>query len=330
VSADALEPSQSDALASIIFTSGSTGAPKAVAHTFEQHFSSASGLLSVFEYGKGDTWLLSLPMYHVSGLAIIYRWLTAGGILKVGQGQLDLDIQGVSHASLVATQLNRLIESQQPLTLARVLLGGSHIPTALGDRCAKFGIDTWLGYGMTEAASTVTAKPMGGLSSAGKILPNRRLMIENNRIFIAGKTLAKGYFYQGDITPLVDENGWFDSKDLGRWVNEELQVIGRADNLFISGGENIHCEEIEAQLIQHPDISQAFVIPIKDKMYGHRPVAIIESSIPIKPETIEKFLFHRLEKFKWPQTYYAIPSELSTSGIKISRQQLKLWLEKVR
>lgn len=71
-------------LASIVFTSGSTGNPKAVAHTTEQHIASASGLLEQFKFSIGDTWLLSLPMYHVSGLAIVYRWLVAGAILKIG------------------------------------------------------------------------------------------------------------------------------------------------------------------------------------------------------------------------------------------------------
>lgn len=71
-----LKPSMSERndLASIVFTSGSTGNPKAVAHTANQHIASAAGLLKHFEFDSNDTWLLSLPMYHVSGLAIFYRW----------------------------------------------------------------------------------------------------------------------------------------------------------------------------------------------------------------------------------------------------------------
>ncbi|PMJ90872.1 o-succinylbenzoate--CoA ligase [Vibrio sp. 10N.261.55.A7] len=326
-------------LASIIFTSGSMGDPKAVAHTFEQHFSSAAGLLSVFEYGADDTWLLSLPLYHVSGLAIVYRWLSGGGCMKVGTGELSADIQGVTHASLVVAQLRRLIESNQPLTLVRVLLGGSHIPPEIGMQCASLGIDTWLGYGMTEAASTVTAKPVNVHPSAGKVLPNRRLMIKNNRIYIGGKTLAKGYFYQGKITPLIDENGWFDSKDLGNWTQDELEVIGRADNQFISGGENVHCEEIEAQLNQHPQVLQSIVIPVENAHFGHRPVAIVDATKLIKGDSgykelseqikqeLDDFLKSRLEKFKWPIRYYQMPSDLNTSGIKVSRKALKQWLQ---
>ncbi len=116
---------RADQLATIIFTSGSTGNPKAVAHTHRQHFASAQGLLEEFCFTQQDTWLLSLPLYHVSGMAIVYRWLLAGACLKVGHGALSEDIQGVTHASLVATQLKRLLDDNTPLQLSHVLLGGA-------------------------------------------------------------------------------------------------------------------------------------------------------------------------------------------------------------
>lgn len=313
-------------LASIIFTSGSTGTPKAVAHTSEQHLASASGLLELFKFGESDTWLLSLPIYHVSGLAIIYRWLVAGGCLKIGEQGLEQDIQGCSHASLVATQLHRLLESKQSLSLTHVLLGGSHIPQGLASQASANGIETWIGYGMTEAASTVTAKRVNDNQSAGQVLPNRILKVEQQRIYIGGETLASGYYYQGAITPIKDSEGWFDSKDLGNCKNEELYIIGRADNQFISGGENIHCEEIEAVLSQLQEVSQAIVIPVPDLEYGHRPVAVLQSELLLSQEYIESHLATRLVKFKWPIAYFSLPQTLLGNGIKISRKQVKEWV----
>ncbi|QUJ70646.1 AMP-binding protein (plasmid) [Photobacterium sp. GJ3] len=81
---------RSDRLASILFTSGSAGVPKAVAHTQAQHLASARGLLAVFSFQSSDCWLLSLPLYHVSGLAIVYRWLSVGACLKVGVARLRI------------------------------------------------------------------------------------------------------------------------------------------------------------------------------------------------------------------------------------------------
>lgn len=318
---------QPDNLASIVFTSGSTGAPKAVAHTSGQHFASASGLLAQFTYKQGDTWLLSLPMYHVSGLAIVYRWLYSGATIKVGSGDLATDIVGVSHASLVATQLQRLLDERMRLSLSHVLLGGSHVALELSQQAAKQGIETWLGYGMTEAASTVTAKRIDQHYSAGKVLPNRELRLEGQRIYIGGETLASGYYRQGKLTSFV-ENGWFDSKDLGEWVSGELKIIGRADNQFISGGENVHCEEIEAALMQVPDIAQAIVVPIADVEFGHRPVAICSFTNALEKSEIEAYLKQALVKFKWPIAYYSMPESLLRSGIKVSRQSVKEWLIK--
>ncbi|PME32319.1 o-succinylbenzoate--CoA ligase [Vibrio sp. 10N.286.55.E10] len=312
-------------LASIVFTSGSTGNPKAVGHTLEQHLCSASGLLEVFRYQQGDTWLLSLPMYHVSGLAIVHRWVAAGGCIKIGTGQLETDIEGCSHASLVATQLHRLLKSKQALTLTHVLLGGSHIPEALGLEAQQMGIETWLGYGMTEAASTVTAKPVDASSTAGFVLNHRQLKIENQRIYIRGNTLASGYYYQGALTPLVDTQGWFDSKDLGEWVGEQVSIIGRADNQFISGGENIHCEEIERVLNQLSEVNQAFIVPIEDDEFGFRPAAIVDCvELPTK-EWFAEQLQGSLERFKFPIEYYRMPQQ-EQLGIKVSRAGLAQWL----
>ncbi|MEZ9156695.1 o-succinylbenzoate--CoA ligase [Vibrio lentus] len=316
-------------LASIVFTSGSTGNPKAVAHTLQQHLCSAQGLLDVFNFEQADTWLLSLPMYHVSGLAIVHRWLAAGGCIKIGSGKLESDIEGCSHASLVATQLHRLLQSKQALTLTHVLLGGSHIPESLGLEAQQMGIETWLGYGMTEAASTVTAKPVDSSNTAGFVLDQRQLKIEDQRIFIGGNTLASGYYYQGELTPLVDENGWFDSKDLGEWDGEQVSIIGRADNQFISGGENIHCEEIERALNQLSLINQAFIVPIEDDEFGFRPVAIVDcTDLPTK-EWFAEQLNGRLERFKFPVEYYRMPHQ-EQLGIKVSRAGLAQWLQQIR
>jgi O-succinylbenzoic acid--CoA ligase len=316
-------------LASIVFTSGSTGNPKAVAHTARQHIASATGLLEHFKFRSDDTWLLSLPMYHVSGLAIFYRWLVAGATLKVGNQGLEQDIDGCTHASLVATQLRRLLDSECPLSLNHVLLGGSHIPNQLAQEANQRGIKTWLGYGMTEAASTVTAKPVDESNTTGFVLPQRRVKVDDGRIYIAGETLASGYYYQGNLTPLVDDTGWFDSKDLGQWVDDQLLIIGRADNQFISGGENIHCEEIEQALSKLSGINQAIVVPVEDREFGFRPVAIIDCvELPTKDWFCEK-LVGRLEKFKLPIEYHRMPV-LDQQGIKVSRADLARWLKEAR
>ncbi|USD64455.1 o-succinylbenzoate--CoA ligase [Vibrio sp. SCSIO 43136] len=313
------------ALSSLIFTSGSSGFPKAVAHNHANHIASAMGLLQRFKFEPHHSWLLSLPLYHVSGLSIIWRWLVAGAKLVMASGDLLIDLSRVTHASLVVTQLQRALNSGSPLILERVLLGGSHIPPELCQQAQRHGIDTWLGYGMTEAASTVTAKRADGNQGAGVVLPNRKLTIRGERILIGGDTLAQGYYQQGRLNPIADKHGWFDSKDLGKIETDQLHVIGRADNQFISGGENIHCEEIEAVLAQHPKVAQVVVIPMEDEEYGHRAIALIDAKQPWQEQEFEQWCLKHLDRFKRPKSYLSMP-KLSLSGIKVSRHDLKAWL----
>jgi O-succinylbenzoic acid--CoA ligase len=186
---------------------------------------------------------------------------------------------------------------------------------------------------MTEAASTVTAKRADGREGCGGVLPRRNVLIRDGHICIGGETLAQGYYHQGKIMPLVDQSGWFDSKDIGVWSADELCVTGRADNQFISGGENVHCEEIEAVLMQHQQVQTAIVVPVADQVFGARPVAIIavvSTELMPLPSELDAWLNSRLEKFKWPIAYYPMPPDLLSRGIKVSRAELKVWLKRQR
>ena len=148
----------------------------------------------------------------------------------------------------------------------------------------------------------------------------------DKRIFIGGKTLASGYYHQGRVSSLTDSEGWFDSKDLGVWVNDQLKVIGRADNQFISGGENIHCEEIERALNQVVGVKQSFIVPVEDTEFGFRPIAIIDCNELESDSWYTKQLNDVIERFKHPVEYYQMP-KLEQQGIKVSRAQLAQWLK---
>ncbi|GAB7219546.1 o-succinylbenzoate--CoA ligase [Vibrio comitans] len=316
-------------IASLIFTSGSTGDPKAVAHTASNHLASARGLQNEFRFDHSSTWLLSLPLFHVSGLAIVWRWLLSGCCLRLKQGK-GLVLDGVTHTSMVPTQLLRVLEESTTLQLERVLLGGAIIPHQLAQLATERGVDTWAGYGLTEMASTVTAKRVDEIDTVGKVLSHRQIRVQEQRIFVRGETLAAGYWRKGKLHPLLLADGWFDTKDLGQWHNDELVIIGRADNQFISGGENVHCEEIERVLLKHPLVQQAFIVPVADRVFGHRPVAALSLNEAELAPSLESELGalcqSQLQGFKRPIAYYTIPERLLGRGIKVSRAQLRDWL----
>ena len=315
--------------ATMTLTSGSSGLPKAAVHSVQAHLENADGLLQKMQFEQDDSWLFSLPLFHVSGQGIIWRWLLKGATLVLrNMKDLPAALKGCTHASLVPTQLWRLLSSaDSTLSLKQVLLGGAMIPVELTQQAEAQGIHCWCGYGMTEMASTVCAKRADDLPGVGIPLSNRQMKLVNDEIYLKGAGLALGYWKDNQIMPLVDEAGWFHTRDKGIWQNDELRIIGRLDNQFFSGGEGIQPEDIERLLVAHPAIEQAFIIPIDDAEFGQRPVAIIESTVALDLQEIVSWLDDKIARFQLPVAYYPLPKSLVNGGIKISRKALYNWVK---
>lgn len=320
---------QADRAASMTLTSGSSGLPNAVVHSIGAHLANAQGLLQKMQFEVGDSWLLSLPIFHVSGQSIIWRWLLKGASLVLRDlHPLSDALHGCSHASLVPTQLWRLLSQPlQSLSLKQVLLGGAMIPVELTEQAAQAGIDCWCGYGMTEMASTVCAKRADELPGVGQLLPNREMEIVDSEIWLKGPSLALGYWKNGAILPLVDRQGWYHTRDRGVFERGELRIIGRMDNLFFSGGEGIQPEDIERILAGHSQVELAFILPVEDAEFGQRPVAVIQCQDGFAPESLADWLQGKIARFQMPIAYYRLPESLKSGGIKIARKTISDWLK---
>ncbi|MEI9597707.1 o-succinylbenzoate--CoA ligase [Moellerella wisconsensis] len=325
--------------ATLILTSGSTGLPKAAVHHTAAHLLSAKGVLGLLTYQPQDCWLLSLPLFHVSGQGIVWRWLLRGAILAIKPSMpLAQALQGVTHASLVPTQLWRLLAQPEAhlQTLHDVLLGGAAIPTELTDAAQKQGIRCWSGYGMTEMASTICAKRADGKPGVGLPLMGKKVRLVDGEIQICADSQALGYWFDHQIVPLKclssekpmqeDLQGWFATNDKGAFIDGEYQILGRLDNLFFSGGEGIQPEDIEAVIASHPQVTQCFVVPRADIEFGHRPVAVIEGTTDLCLEQLQIWLKPKLAVFQYPVAFYWLDEQLKSGGIKISRQAIKRWV----
>lgn len=323
-----------DQEATIIFTSGSSGKPKAVLHTFGNHYFSALGSNENILFGPGDRWLLSLPLYHVGGLSILFRAIVSGGTVVVPDKNLDLinniKKKNITHISLVATQLYRLLQDYEAIKILKnlkaILVGGSFIPSSLIEKSFKNKLSIFTTYGSTEMASQITTTPPGAklpnLFTAGKCLKYRQIKIANDgEILVRGDTLFKGYVESNKIDKPFSQDGWFRTGDLGKIdINSYLSVKGRKDNMFISGGENIHPEEIEKLLLEFPGISQVLVLDISDPEFGSRPIAFVEcdSYQSISDDILRIFLSKQLPRFKIPDAFYRWPLEFL--GMKPNRK----------
>ncbi len=323
--------------ATVVFTSGSTGVPKAALHTFENHRASAAGANRNIPLRPGDRWLLSLPLWHVGGLAIVFRCLLGGAAVAIaGKDEPLADAipgLGASHVSLVATQLFRLLREERGRSVLRglkaVLLGGGPAPAALVDEAVRAGVRLVASYGSTEMSSQTTATmpddPPGALRTSGRPLLFREVAIApDGEILVRGRTLFRGYVDGPLVRPARDVAGWFHTGDLGHLDGYgRLVVAGRRDTMFVSGGENIHPEEIEREILRFPGVLEAIVVPVPDPEFGARPVAYLctaNGALPAEA-ALGIFLREALPGFKVPKRYFAFPD--TQEGIKPDRSALE-------
>ncbi len=324
-----------DMPATIVMTSGTGGKPKGVVHSLSAHYHSAIGSAKNIPFRAGDSWLLTLPLFHAGGLAILFRCMFAGATLDIGDPDEDLLFQMArsrpTHISLVSTQLYRLLHMENKTvdfsSLKAVLLGGGPVPFKLIRKGVRRSLPLFRTYGSTEMASQVTTTTaeadLEELKTAGYPLPHRLLNLSGDgEILVGGETACRSIISADGTEVPKGRNRWIASGDLG-YTDESgrLIVLGRKDNMFISGGENIQPEEIEGVLEELESIRQAVVVPVDDPEFGQRPFAFVDSAL--KPAEIDfiAVLKEHLPRFKWPVHFAGMPQ--TGSVIKPSRQMLK-------
>ncbi|MBX3719273.1 MAG: o-succinylbenzoate--CoA ligase [Parachlamydiales bacterium] len=322
-------------LAAMLMTSGSSGKPKAACHTIGAHFANAEGAIASLRCTSESRWLLSLPLFHVGGMAILFRIFLAGGTIVLTDKLLfsALEQQRITHASFVPTQLFRFLQEPQEMigkiaeSATCLLIGGAPLSPSLAQKAFAHRLPLFTAYGMTEMSSMITlAEPheIDKRLHMGKQLPFRSLRIdENGEILVRGQTLFSGYWDPVQQKPILPTlNGWLPTKDLGSLDDQgQLTLHGRKDRMFISGGENIQPEEVEAALCQIPGILAAHVIPTDDLEFGKRPIAYLLEDVPEHTlESVRAALKGTLPSFKHPVKIFPYTHEMK-NGLKVVQQK---------
>ena len=321
--------------ATVIFTSGSLAEPKGVLHTLANHIYNAHGANQNMPLQTGDRWLQSLPAFHVGGLAIMFRTLLAGATFCIPAAQQNMfdAIQQFqpTHLSLVYTQLFRILKREQGRELLKncraILLGGSSFPQKIIQECIDLELPIHRSYGSTEMGSQVTTTQVGAdeqsLFTSGKLLNYREIkIVADGEIWLRGKTLFSGYLRKDGLDTSVFENGWFPTGDLGEWTeNGNLLITGRKDDMFISGGENIHPREIETALCKMESVYNAMVVAIDHPEFGQRPVAFIrmQPGFALNAAVLGNQLKRVLPKYKIPNYFFTMPPDIENETFKLRR-----------
>ena len=307
----------------VVRTSGSTGEPKDVVLSHRAVVASARATEE--RLGGPGRWLLALPTSGVAGLQVLVRSLLAATDPVVLSDHPDLEDAlaeltahpGRTYASLVPTQLHRLDREGRLGLLAgldALLVGGAGVDPALVERAREAGVPVVRTYGMSETC--------GGCVYDGRPLDGVRLRTTpSGEIEVAGPVLFDGY---GD-TSFAGE--WFATRDLGSIDDDGvLTVLGRVDDVVISGGVNVALPRVEELLRRVPGIAEAAASGVPDDEWGHRVVAVV---VPDRSGTVDlAVLRDALERLgldrRWAPRGLVVVEELPLlPGGKVDRRALR-------
>lgn len=324
-----------EALCDYTLTSGTTKAPKIAVHTINNHYQNALNANQILSVASNSHWLWSLPISHVSGLSILFRIFFAKGCLVISDAPLNTSLSSlpITHISLVPTQLYRLLQlddTSWASNLDCILLGGAAVSTPLQTAAKKLPCKVFKSYGLTEFAAQVQIQDCENPDTYHPSHAQFKLD-KDGHILIKSPCLFKGYLGsdQAIICDRVD-NEWFLTSDHGKLLpTGHIQVLGRKDNLFISGGENIQPEEIETYIRSIDGIDHAIILPQSDPEFGARPIAIISPYTPELCDTIQATLASQLPKFKHPIHYHPWPNHIPKSD-KLPRKLLNNWVSALK
>lgn len=341
-------PVDENAVATIIFTSGTTGHPKGAQLTYGSIIASAQASAERIGVRADDRWLLTLPLYHIGGLSILYRGLLDGTGVVLYDGGFDparlsaaLHEHRITLLSLVPTQLYRMLEANAsfPLSLRLILLGGAAAAPDLLRRAQALGLPIAPTYGLTEAASQVATmlpqdayhkpgsvgKAVQGtsfriLDDAGSDLPPNAI----GEIVVSGNTIMRGYLGQ----QAIPRGSAFHTGDLGYLDAEgDLWLVQRRSDLIISGGENIYPAEVEAVLKQHPAVADACVVAVPDAEWGQRPAAavVLKANAHTDANALSDHCQAHLAGYKRPRRYLFVEALPQTPSGKVIRRDVAAW-----
>ncbi len=316
-----------DAVQCLIHTSGTAGDPTAVELTYGNHLWSAIGAGVRIGVAPTDRWLCCMPLHHIGGLSIVlrcalYRIPMVLEPFEPAAVGVALERHGVRLVSLVPTMLARLLDAGAPLGGLRcAVIGGGPAPEPLIERALEAGAPVAPTYGLTEAASQVATMPPGEVrerpgSSGPPILGTELRIDEQGRICVRGPTVAPGR---------AGADGWLVTGDLGR-IDEEgyLYVIGRIDDVIVTGGKNVSPGEVEEVLLEHPQVADAAVHGREDSEWQEAVVAavVLSAAGAVGADELRAFCRERIAPHKVPKSIAFVTELPRNAQGKLLRDQL--------
>jgi acyl-CoA synthetase (AMP-forming)/AMP-acid ligase II len=336
----------------VLLTSGTTGKPKGVPRMPEMR--SAVGvwvtILDRTRLHTGSRISVAMPMFHGLGLGMLMLTVALGGTLLTHR-HFDAEA-ALAQASLhradaftaVPVVLARILDlpnrvrARNPVSYLRVVISsGDRLDPTLGQRFMDaYGDILYNGYGSTEVGIGALATPADlrdAPETVGKPVAGCPVRIVNKhdrpvgprvtgRVFVGGELASKGYT-GGGAKAVVD--GMTSTGDMGYLDNTgRLYIVGREDDMIISGGENVYPRAVENALAQHPAVADNVVIGVPDERFGHRLAAfvVLQPGGGIDAAGLREYLLDRVSRFEQPRDINVVPSIPRNPAGKVLRHEL--------
>jgi O-succinylbenzoic acid--CoA ligase len=331
----------------VLFTSGTSGLPKGAGLTRGNFLWSALASAAHLGMQPGDRWLACMPLFHVGGLSILLRAALYGNTVVVhprfepAAVNHAFDRGGITHASLVATMLARVLDERgarrAPPQLRCILLGGGPAPDSLLVRARELGFPIAPTYGLTEAASQVATRAPGDTSAAGLrplLCSEIRVVDDDDRdlpdgepgeLLVRGPTVMREYVNRPEATEQALRGGWLHTGDVAvRSEDGCLDILERRSDLIISGGENVYPSEVERVLLAHPTVAEAAVTGVDDPDFGQRAAAwlVARDGASPDPEQLRAHCRRHLAAYKVPVAFRTVNALPRNAAGKLLRREL--------
>ena len=347
---EAARPTDDD-VAMVLYTSGSTGRPKGVPLTQNGHLWALRGRMTKWPYNHHRL-LIAAPLYHMNALCtLLFGHAASTTTALLPEFDARKYLQAIERfkctwITCVPTMLamsfmeEDLLKSLDLSSVSVVRMGSAPVSPKLWSRVEQIfpGADILNGYGTTEAGPMVLG-PRSGKSvppmSAGfqvdgvdlKLIDKGGNETDEGVLWQRSPANTPGYLNLPKKTAeVITPDGWYISGDVFRRdADGAYYFVGRDDDMFVCGGENIYPGEVEATLVSHPGVEQACVVPVPDDIKGEKPIAFVVKShgSTVKADEVKQYALANAPAFQHPRMVIFM-DELPLSGPgKIDRKGLE-------
>jgi acyl-CoA synthetase (AMP-forming)/AMP-acid ligase II len=335
----------------ILLTSGTTGKPKGVPRMPRMSSGVGVGMTILERTGLrvGSRIAVAVPMFHGLGLGMLMLTVSLGGTVLTHR-RFDAEatlaqasLQRADALSVVPIMLARIMDLPQrvrarnPVALQVVISSGDRLDPSLARRFMDFYGDVlYNGYGSTEVgigalatpfelrhAPDTVGRPVAGcpvriFDKTGRTVGPR----VTGRIFVGGELTTKGYIGGGAKT-VIDQ--MTSTGDMGYLDNSgRLYIVGREDDMIVSGGENVYPRALENALAEHPDVAENAVVGVPDEQFGRRLAAFVVARTQrgIEVAALREYLKGKVSRFEQPRDIHVVDSIPRNPAGKVIRKEL--------